>query len=94
MRPPAHRRSLLAEIASLLLSAYVLAVGLGMVAGFVTVRLLDPLGTVPPRAVLIVPMAVLGAGLVGLVGASWAAAWFGERRAHATHLGETMRVAE
>lgn len=89
-----HRRALVLELGAMLLFAFAVGASLALVAARFTVPLLDPLATIPPDPLLVVPLAVIvGTGLFATA-LAWLGAAATNRRARAIDLGEVMRVAE
>ena len=89
-----HRRALLLELGTMLLWGLAVGLALALVVSHVTVPKLDPIPTIPPDPILVIPIALI----VGTLAAAAAFAWIGaaitNRRARATDLAEVMRVAE
>lgn len=89
-----HRRALVLELGAMLLFAFAVGAGLAIAASWFTVPLLDPIATIPPDPLLVLPLGVLV--VTGLLAAAFA--WIGaaatNRRARGIDLGEVMRVAE
>jgi len=93
MTEPAHRRAVVIEVASMLVFAYALGLGLAVATSLLLVSHLDPLPSIPPNPLLVNPLWVLAAGLVGVVAVSWLGGWISDRRARSVDLGEVMRLA-
>jgi hypothetical protein len=93
MTEPAHRRAVVIEVASMLVFAYALGLGLAAVTSLLLVSHLDPLPSIPPSPLLVSPLWVLGAGALGVVTVSWLGGWISDRRARSVDLGEVMRLA-
>lgn len=89
-----HRRSLVLELGAMLLWGYAIGAVLAGVAATFTVPLLDPIPTVPPDPIRVLPLAVSGIAAVALGALAWAGAAATSRRARGIDLGEVMRVAE
>jgi putative ABC transport system permease protein len=89
-----HRRSLVLELATMLLVSLLLGVVLGTIAAWMVVPLLDPIDTIPPSPLFVVPFAPILAGAITLATLSWLGGLYTERRARRVDLGEVMRVAE
>ncbi len=89
-----HRRALAIELGGMIAVGFAVGGGLAILAARVTVPLLDPIPTIPPKPLFLIPGAlfVLTAALAGLL--TWSGAAFANRRARAVDLGEVMRVAE
>lgn len=94
MQPSGHRRSLLYELAAMLVAAFALASVLALMASWLVARWVDPLAAIPPEPLLTIPTGILPMTLAALLAAAWLGAWLATRRAQTTHLGEVMRVAE
>ena len=94
MTHAAHRRSLVLELATMLLVSLLAGLVLGTTAAWMVVPLLDPLDTIPPSPLFVVPVVPITAGAVALVAISWIGGLYTERRARRVDLGEVMRVAE
>jgi hypothetical protein len=94
MSHAAHRRSLTAELGAMLCCSYAIGLVLALGAAFLILPLLDPLATIPPRPLYVLPLRVMGSAFVGVLAASWIGGWLTNRRAGAVHLGEVMRVAD
>ncbi|MDP9119283.1 MAG: hypothetical protein M3M93_03270, partial [Actinomycetota bacterium] len=86
--------ALVLELAAMLLGAFVLGAGLGLVAGGLVAPLLDPLQTIPPAPLFDAPLAVVAWTLVGLGLVAVVGGWLVHRRAAAVDLGEVLRIAE
>jgi putative ABC transport system permease protein len=89
----AHRRSVLWELAGLLLFALVLGAGLALVASLAVYRRLDPLPELPPTPQLQLPGVLLGATLLGVLLAALAGAFLVQRAADRANVAEVMRLA-
>jgi putative ABC transport system permease protein len=89
----AHRRSVLCELAGMLLFALALGAGLAVVAAGVVYRSLDPMPELPPAPGLALPGALLGATLVGVLLAAAAGAFLVQRAADRAKVAEVMRLA-
>jgi putative ABC transport system permease protein len=89
----AHRRSVLCELAGMLLFALALGAGLAVVAAAVVYRSLDPMPQLPPAPGLALPGALLGAALVGVLLAAAAGAFLVQRAADRAKVAEVMRLA-
>jgi putative ABC transport system permease protein len=90
----AHRRSVLCELAGMLLFALALGAGLAVVAAAVVHRSLDPMPQLPPAPGLALPGALLGATLVGVLLAAAAGAYLVQRAADRAKVAEVMRLAD
>ena len=89
----AHRRSVLWELAGLLLFAMVLGASLAVVASLAVYRRLDPLPELPPTPQLQLPGVLLGATLLGALLAALAGAFLVQRAADRANVAEVMRLA-
>jgi putative ABC transport system permease protein len=90
----AHRRSVLCELAGMLLFALALGAGLAVVAAGVVYRSLDPMPELPPAPGLVLPGALLGATLLGVLLAAAAGAFLVQRAADRAKVAEVMRLAD
>jgi putative ABC transport system permease protein len=88
----AHRRSVLWELAGMLLFAFLLGTGLAVVTSAVIYRRLDPMPELPPGPTLELPAAVLGASLLGVFLAAAAGAFLVQRAADRANVAEVMRL--
>jgi putative ABC transport system permease protein len=87
-----HRRSLLAELGTMLVSAFVLGTGLAAVAVLLVYRRLDVDLLRPPAPLLTIPtVPIIGAGIAVLVIAVLAAA-YAQRAADRTSAAEVLRL--
>jgi putative ABC transport system permease protein len=88
-----HRRSVAAELAGMLLGAFVIGTALAAVATRLIYRKLDLLPSLPPAPVYRIPFAILGA----IAGASVLTAMIGafavQRRAQRANVAEVLRLA-
>lgn len=94
MSHAAHRRSLTVELGTMLCSSYAIGLALGVGAALLILPLLEPLATIPPRPLYVLPLRLMGSAFVGVLAASWMGGWLTNRRAGAVRLGEVMRVAD
>jgi putative ABC transport system permease protein len=94
MSHESHRRALTLEIVMMLGSAYAVGAGLGLVAALFAVPVLDPLSTIPPSPVFLVPIILLSLAFVGVGVASWFGGGVTNQRARKVDLGEVMRLAD
>jgi putative ABC transport system permease protein len=93
MTERAHRRAVVIEIATMLVFAYALGLGLAVATSLLLVSHLDPLPSIPPGPLFVNPLWVLAAGVLGVVSTSWLGGWISDRRARSVDLGEVMRLA-
>jgi len=89
-----HRRALVLELGAMLLFAFAVGAGLAIAAASFTVPLLDPIATIPPGPLLVLPLGVLVVTGLLAAGFAWVGAAATNRRARGIDLGEVMRVAE
>ena len=89
-----HRRALMLELAVMLLWGLVVGSVLALIAAGLTVPILDPIPTVPPDPIFVVPVVVFGATTAITGALAWIGAAATDRRARGIDLGEVMRVAE
>ncbi len=89
-----HRRSLTVELGAMLGFSYAIGLVLALGVAVVIARLLDPLESIPPGALLVIPGGSILATLAAVLGLAWVSGWFINRRARAVDLGEVMRLAE
>jgi putative ABC transport system permease protein len=94
MRENQAIRALVLELAAMLVIAFVLGAALGVVAGRLVAPLLDPLQTIPPAPLFLLPSASLAWTLAGIAVVALVGGWAVHRRAAAVDLGEVLRVAE
>jgi putative ABC transport system permease protein len=89
----AHRRSVLWELAGMLVFAFLLGAALAVIASALVYRSLDPMPELPPDPGLDLPGAVLGASLAGILLAAVAGAFLAQRAADRANVAEVMRLA-
>ncbi|HYG71476.1 MAG TPA: hypothetical protein VEC15_04215 [Actinomycetota bacterium] len=89
-----QRRALVMELAAMLLWGFAVGAVLAVVAARFTVPLLDPIPTVPPDPILVLPLLVAAVAAVAIGTLAWLGATATERRSRRVDLGEVMRVAE
>jgi putative ABC transport system permease protein len=89
----AHCRSVLWELAGMLVFAFLLGTGLAVAASAVAYRSLDPMPQLPPGPALELPGAVIGASLLGILLAAVAGAFLVQRAADRANVAEVMRLA-
>jgi putative ABC transport system permease protein len=87
-----HRRSLILEIAGMLLIGFFLGIGLAWLGAWLVFAKLDPLPSLPPAALFRLPWALAGGAGAILVVAAWAGARVVQRRASRADVAEVMRV--
>jgi hypothetical protein len=86
--------SLRRELAAMLGAALAIAAVLAVVSGVVIAPLIDPLPTVPPPPLLVVPWVPFALAGVLVAAATVAGARLTAGRVRRVELGEVMRVAE
>jgi putative ABC transport system permease protein len=94
MRRAAHLLATAAEVAAMLLIAYAAGAVLAVTAARLTVPLLDPLETIPPDPIGVVPIVTIAIAVPVLLLAAFVGGWLVERRARAADLGQVMRLAD
>ncbi|MGZ4137492.1 MAG: hypothetical protein ACXVPX_07975, partial [Actinomycetota bacterium] len=94
LRSGTMRRSLAIELGALLFGGLVFGGATGMFATTVVVPHLDPLPTIPPSPISIVPVVAMASVAVFLVIAAVAGGWIADRATRGVRLGEVLRVAE
>jgi hypothetical protein len=82
------------ELAAMLLAAFALGSLLGVAAGGLVAPLLDPLQSIPPAPLFVVPSLIVAWTLGALAVTSLVGGWFVHRRAANVDLGHVLRVAE
>lgn len=87
-----HRRSLALETGSVLTFSSALGAAVALAVALVIIPQLDPIATVAPDPLLVIPWWAMAFGIVGIGLASWGAAWLTEIRARRAILGEDLRV--
>jgi putative ABC transport system permease protein len=88
------RRSLMLELGAVLVGALVVGAVVGAVATRLVAPNLDPLPTIPPDSLIVLPYIGIAIGLLATVIASVAGALLADRSARRVPLGEVLRVAE
>jgi hypothetical protein len=94
MRRWAHLIATATEVGAMLVIAYVAGAVLAITAARLTVPLLDPLETIPPDPIGVVPVITVAIAAPVLVLAAFVGGWLVERRARAADLGQVMRLAD
>ena len=94
MSASGHLRALVAELATMLGLAYVAGASLAVVSAHLLVPLLDPLETIPPTPLLIVPATLVAITAPVLLLVAIGGGWLTDRRARAADLGQVMRLAD
>ena len=88
-----HRRSVGAELAGMLVVAFVLGAGLATLAAAVVNARTDVLPGLPPGPLLQIPLPLFGAIALALVLVAAVGAWAVQRRADRANIAEVMRLA-
>jgi hypothetical protein len=88
------RRSLMLELGAVLVGALVVGAVVGAVATRLVAPNLDPLPTIPPDSLIVLPFVGIAIGLLATVIASVVGALLADRSARQVPLGEVLRVAE
>src|SRR5262245_16745677 len=94
MRRAAHLLATATEVGAMLLIAYAAGAILAVTAARLTVPLLDPLETIPPDPIGVVPILTVAIAAPVLLLAAFLGGWLVERRARAADLGQVMRLAD
>jgi hypothetical protein len=94
LRDRSYRRALVLELSALLVLSYLLGVVLALGAAFAISGMVDPLETIPPEPLFVVPLAGIPVALVVLLAVSVTGGWFTNRRARQTNFAEVMRLAD
>ena len=94
MRRWAHLIATATEVGAILVIAYAAGALLAITAARLTVPLLDPLETIPPDPIGVVPVITVAIAAPVLVLAAFVGGWLVERRARAADLGQVMRLAD
>ncbi|HEX5949804.1 MAG TPA: hypothetical protein VFZ96_02285, partial [Actinomycetota bacterium] len=94
MTHPDHRRALALELASMTWVGFAVGTTLAFLAAAVTVPMLDPLASIPPGPLFVVPLRTIVAAASVVAVVVWGGAEAINRRARAANLDEVMRVAE
>jgi putative ABC transport system permease protein len=93
MTNAAHRRSLVIELMTILGSSYVIGVAAGITVSSLMVPLLDPLATIHPAPLFVVPATGLLVTTLVVMLLSWIGGWYTNLRERSMDLGEVMRLA-
>ncbi|MGZ5300501.1 MAG: hypothetical protein ACXWEJ_01595 [Actinomycetota bacterium] len=94
LRPGTMRRSLVLELAILLFGALAVGATTGLIGAAVVTPYLDPLPTIPPDPISVVPWIAVASAAVGLGAAAFVGGRLASRAARDVRLGEVLRVAE
>ena len=93
LRRDAHRRSILLELATMLVAAFVLGTSFAILAAALVHGRLDPIPNLPPGPLLHVPLGVLAIAAAATAVAAVAGAWRVQGLADRAEVGEVMRLA-
>jgi putative ABC transport system permease protein len=88
------RRSLVFELAVLLFGGLAVGAATGLVGAAIVIPHLDPLPTIPPGSISVVPWGVVAVAAVGLGVVALVGGWFASRATRGIRLGEVLRVAD
>ncbi|MGE5459140.1 MAG: hypothetical protein ACM3WR_00805 [Solirubrobacterales bacterium] len=94
MTHTAHRRALTLELGMMMAIGLAVGVALAVLTAAVTVPRLDPIPSIPPGPLLLVPLRSIVVAAVGVALVSWVGAAVITRQARAADLDEVMRVAD
>ena len=92
--PGTMRWSLILELSVVLVTAFVVGAGAGLIGAAVVTPYVDPLPTIPPDPISVMPWLALGLAVVGLAAAAIAGGHLAIRATRDVRLGEVLRVAE
>jgi putative ABC transport system permease protein len=88
-----HRRSVFLEVLAMLVAAFVIAVGLAVVAALLVMGKLDVLPSAPPPPSFRIPVGLIGVTAAAVVVVSAAGAWAVQRQAGRARVAEVLRLA-
>ena len=88
------RRSLVLELSAVLFAALAVGGTVGMIGAAYVTPYLDPLPTIPPDPISVLPWVAVAAAAVGLAVTAIVGGWLSTRAARDVRLGEALRVAE
>ncbi len=94
MRSSRHLVAIAIEVGAMLMIAYVAGTVLAIAAVGLTVPLLDPIESIPPDPITVVPVVLVALAAPALLLAAVAGGWLTERRARSADLGQVMRLAD
>ena len=94
MRSSGHLVALAIEVGAMLVIAYMAGTLLAIVAARLTIPLLDPIESIPPDPITVVPVVLVAIVAPALLLAALAGGWLTERRARSADLGQVMRLAD
>jgi hypothetical protein len=84
----------LAELSCILLAALAIGTVLAVSAAFLVFHKLDPLPTLPPAALLELPVGLVGGILLGILVSSIIGSWIVQRQTEHANIAEVMRFAD
>ena len=93
LRPSTMRRSLVLELSVLLFLALGVGATTGLIGAKIVTPYLDPLPTIPPDPIWVVPWFAVMVAAIGLAVVAFAGGWLASRAARDVRLGEVLRVA-
>jgi len=88
------RRSLVFELAALLFGGLAVGAATGLIGAAIVIPYLDPLPTIPPGPITVIPFVVVVAVAGALAIVAIAGGWLAARAARGVRLGEVLRVVE
>jgi ABC-type antimicrobial peptide transport system permease subunit len=88
------RRSLVFELAALLFGGLAVGAATGLIGAAIVIPYLDPLPTIPPGPITVIPYAVVVAAAAALAIVAIAGGWLAARAARGVRLGEVLRVVD
>ncbi len=94
LEPGTMRRSLVLELMIVLFAALVVGVTTGLIGAAIVHPYLDPLPTIPPGPIDVVPWIEVAAAAAGLAIAAFVGGALAGRVTRGVPLGEVLRVAE
>jgi hypothetical protein len=94
MRPSRHLVAIAIEVGAMLVIAYMAGTVLAIAAARLTVPLLDPIESIPPDPITVVPVVLVAFAAPALLLVTLAGGWLTERRARSADLGQVMRLAD
>ena len=94
MRSSRHLVAIAIEVGAMLVIAFVAGTVLAIVAARLTVPLLDPIESIPPDPITVVPVLLIALAAPALLLVALAGGWLTERRARSADLGQVMRLAD
>jgi putative ABC transport system permease protein len=94
LSPTSHLLAVLAELSSILLAALAIGTVLAVGAAYLVFHKLDPLPTLPPAALLELPVGLVGGILLGILVSSLIGSWIVQRQTEHANIAEVMRFAD